>query len=156
MKSLTHVAIAAAIAALCSSPMAADDAAKPAAKAKSEKSHSALQNKAKGLALAQETIEDISESQLAVAQHVLTGTSSCEFNQSVQVAAAPQKKGYFNVEFKGKSYLMAPENTTTGAVRLEDKKNGVMWLQIANKSMLMNSKIGQRMVDNCVHPRQRT
>jgi hypothetical protein len=32
----------------------------------------------------------------------------------------------------------------------------MMWLQIANKSMLMNSKIGQRMVDNCVHPSQKT
>ena len=51
---------------------------------------------------------------------------------------------------------MTPEHTTTGAVRLEDKKNGMMWLQIANKSMLMNSKIGQRMVDNCVHPSQKT
>jgi hypothetical protein len=30
-----------------------------------------------------------------------------------------------------------------------------MWLQIANKSMLMNSRAGQRMVDNCVHPGQR-
>jgi len=68
----------------------------------------------------------------------------------------PGQKGWFNVEYKGKSYLMTPEHTTTGAVRLEDKKNGMMWLQIANKSMLMNSKIGQRMVDNCVHPSQKT
>ena len=74
---------------------------------------------------------------------------------AVNVAAVPNQKGWFNVEYKGKSYLMAPESTTTGAVRLEDKKNGMMWLQIANKSMLMNSKIGQRMVDNCLHPEQR-
>jgi len=87
---------------------------------------------------------------------VLLGQSRCEFDQSVNVAAVPGQKGWFNVEYKGKSYLMTPEHTTTGAVRLEDKKNGMMWLQIANKSMLMNSKIGQRMVDNCVHPSQKT
>jgi len=98
----------------------------------------------------------LSPEQLSAADRVLLGQSRCEFNQSVNVAAVPGQKGWFNVEFKGKSYLMAPEATTTGAVRLEDKKNGMMWLQIANKSMLMNSKIGQRMVDNCVHPNQRT
>ena len=98
----------------------------------------------------------LSSEQLTTADRVLLGQSRCEFDQSVNVAAVPNQKGWFNVEFKGKSYLMAPESTTTGAVRLEDKKNGMMWLQIANKSMLMNSKIGQRMVDNCVHPKQAT
>ena len=98
----------------------------------------------------------LSPEQLSAADRVLLGQSRCEFNQSVNVAAVPGQKGWFNVEFKGKSELMAPEATTTGAVRIEDKKNGMMWLQIANKSMLMNSKIGQRMVDNCVHPNQRT
>ena len=97
----------------------------------------------------------LSPEQLTTADRVLVGQSRCEFEQSVHVAAVPNQKGWFNVEFKGKSYLMAPEATTTGAVRLEDKKNGMMWLQIANKSMLMNSKIGQRMVDNCVHPSQK-
>jgi hypothetical protein len=97
----------------------------------------------------------LSSEQLTTADRVLLGQSRCEFDQSVNVAAVPGQKGWFNVEYKGKSYLMTPEHTTTGAVRLEDKKNGMMWLQIANKSMLMNSKIGQRMVDNCVHPSQK-
>ncbi|HEY6354848.1 MAG TPA: hypothetical protein VIY30_10190 [Burkholderiaceae bacterium] len=105
---------------------------------------------------AAQQVAALSSDQLHTADRVLVGQSRCEFDQSVNVAAVPGQKGWFNVEFKGKSYLMAPEATTTGAVRLEDKKNGMMWLQIANKSMLMNSKIGQRMVDNCVHPSQRT
>ena len=132
MKRLS-IAIAAAVGVSIAAPLsvsANDKAAKPAASLSSE--------------------------QLVTADRVLLGQSQCEFNQSVNVAAVPGQKGWFNVEFKGKSYLMAPEHTTTGAVRLEDKKNGMMWLQIANKSMLMNSKIGQRMVDNCVHPSQRT
>lgn len=101
-------------------------------------------------------LPDLSPEQLANAERVLTGPSACEFNQSVSVDAAPEKTGYFKVGFKGKSYVMAPEPTTTGAVRLEDKKNGLVWLQIANKSMLMNAKAGRRMVDNCVHPTQKT
>ncbi|RZS57243.1 hypothetical protein [Sphaerotilus mobilis] len=101
-------------------------------------------------------LPDLSPEQLANAERVLTGASACEFDQSVSVDAVKDKAGYFKVGYKGKSWVMAPEPTTTGAVRLEDKKNGLVWLQIANKSMLMNAKIGRRMVDNCVHPTQKT
>jgi len=141
MKRLS-IAIAAAVGVSFAAPLsvlAADKAAKPAAKP-----------------AAQQQVATLSSDQLHTADRVLLGQSRCEFDQSVNVAAVPNQKGWFNVEYKGKSYLMAPESTTTGAVRLEDKKNGMMWLQIANKSMLMNSKIGQRMVDNCVHPKQAT
>jgi hypothetical protein len=145
MKRLTFVAIAAALSIAAPLGAVANDKAKPAAKpaAKSAAKPAAQQQAA------------LSADQLSTADRVLTGQSRCEFDQSVNVAAVPNQKGWFNVEYKGKSYLMAPESTTTGAVRLEDKKNGMMWLQIANKSMLMNSKIGQRMVDNCVHPSQK-
>jgi hypothetical protein len=110
--------------------------------------------KAKAAAATGAAAAALTPDQLAVAGRVHTGAADCEFSQSVQVEKAGQD-GWFNVSHKGKRYLMAPENTTTGAVRLEDKKTGVMWLQIANKSMLMNSKAGQRMVDNCTHPAQR-
>ncbi len=96
----------------------------------------------------------LSAGQISAADRVLTGKVKCEFDQSIDVAPVSGKKGYFNVAFKGKTYTMVPEATTTGAVRLEDKKAGMMWLQIANKSMLMNTKAGQRMVDNCQHPSQ--
>ncbi len=98
----------------------------------------------------------LSAGQLSAAERVLTGKVNCEFDQSIDVAAVNGKKGYFNVAYKGKTYNMVPEATTTGAVRLEDKKAGMMWLQIANKSMLMNTKAGQRMVDNCQHPSQKS
>ena len=29
-----------------------------------------------------------------------------------------------------------------------------MWLQVANKSMLINRKLGQRMADECMSPEQ--
>jgi len=96
----------------------------------------------------------LSADQLATAERVLTGKIECELNQSVDVATT-DKPGHFKLSFKGKSYDLVPEATTSGAVRLEDKKAGVVWIQIANKSMLMNAKAGQRMVDGCVHDKQR-
>ncbi|MBT9458191.1 MAG: hypothetical protein IV097_16350 [Burkholderiaceae bacterium] len=99
--------------------------------------------------------EVLSEEQLAAAQHVNRGDAQCEFNQTIKVQPHPQRPGLFQVLFKNQIFTMAPEPTTTGAVRLEDKRNGMMWLQIPTKSMLMNSRIGQRMVDSCTHSEQR-
>ena len=49
---------------------------------------------------------------------------------------------------------MFPVVTTTGAIRLEDHKAGAVWLQLANKSMLMNHKLGKRLADACMSPEQ--
>nr|WP_316640093.1 hypothetical protein [uncultured Roseateles sp.] len=99
--------------------------------------------------------ENLSPDQLAAAERVNRGDAQCEFNQTVKVQPHPQRPGLFQVLFKNQIFTMAPEPTTTGAVRLEDKRNGMMWLQIPTKSMLMNSRIGQRMVDSCTHSEQR-
>ena len=164
MKRMTLLAMAAALAcgvsiASAQTGSAASDKsvalAKPAAKPAATPSRKELQSQAKGLALATETVESISQTQLDIASRVLTGKADCEFNQNVDVQPMTGKPGMFKVGFKGDSYAMVPQETTTGAVRLEDKKAGVMWLQIPSKSMLMNSKVGQRMVDACMHAEQR-
>ncbi len=100
-------------------------------------------------------LPELSAEQQANGERVLLGAQACEFDQTVTVQPHTEPKGYFDVAYKGKTYVLAPEPTTTGAIRLEDKKNGLVWIQIANKSMLMNSKKGQRVVDNCVHPSQK-
>lgn len=115
-----------------------------------------LKSEAKGLALASETAEIISANQLGIAARVLTGRAYCEYNQSVDVAAIREHPGMFRVRFKDASYVMVPEETTTGAVRLTDKKAEVVWLQIPAKSMLLNNRAGQRMVDRCTQATQRT
>ncbi len=130
---------------------AADDAAKAPRNA----SHKALKNEAKGLALATETVEKISPAQMEAAARVLTGRAECEFGQHVDLEAIDAKPGHFKLSFKNVSYTMVPQETTTGAVRLEDKKAGMVWIQIPAKSMLMNAKIGQRVADSCTQSAQR-
>jgi hypothetical protein len=51
-------------------------------------------------------------------------------------------------------FRMVPVSTVTGAIRLEDRQAGAVWLQLPNKSMLMNQKIGQRMADGCMSQSQ--
>jgi hypothetical protein len=114
-----------------------------------------LRNEAKGLALATDVSETISDNQMQIANRVLTGTAQCEFNQGVTIEPVAAKPGVFRVTFKQVAYLMVPYETTTGAVRLEDKKSGVVWLQIPSKSMMMDQTAGKRMVDSCTMAEQR-
>ncbi len=80
---------------------------------------------------------------------VHTGHMVCELGNSVTVTPDPQQPARFVVQMKKFTYYMTPVATTTGAVRLEDTQAGAMWLQLPHKSMLMNSKLGQRMADEC-------
>lgn len=128
-------------------------ATQPAKKPLSQ-SRKEIKSEAKGLALATDVTETISDNQLLISNRVLTGSAQCEFNQTVDVQPIRDQPGHFKVAFNKASWTMTPQETTTGAVRLEDKRNGIVWLQIPTKSMMMNQKIGQRMVDSCMHAEQ--
>ena len=91
---------------------------------------------------------------LAIAQQIHQGLMPCEMGASVRVQADAAAPGYFHVQGKGFRYRMYPVRTSTGALRLEDKKAGAVWLQLANKSMLMDQKKGRRVADDCAHPDQ--
>jgi hypothetical protein len=131
----------------------ADTAAKP--KKTQAAKRTPAKTEPKGIVVTADSVETININQLEIANRVMTGTAQCEFEQTVSVQRIDDRPGHFRVGFKNASYTMVPQETTTGAVRLEDKKAGVMWLQIPAKSMLMNSKAGQRMVDGCTQQQQR-
>ena len=96
----------------------------------------------------------LSPAELAIAERVHVGRIACELGAHVSLKADPAAPGHFDVEGKGFKYRMTPVATTTGTVRLEDPKGGAVWLQIANKSMLMDQKRGQRLADECMSPEQ--
>jgi len=93
--------------------------------------------------------------QLAAAAMTHFGDYACEFDQSVNVHLTPNNDGYVDVRYKTRIWTMKPVLSSTGALRLEDVRGQLLMLQIANKSMLMDTQLGQRILDNCVHEKQR-
>jgi hypothetical protein len=152
------LALAAALACL---PASASDAAKPPA-AKPAATKPAAKAPAKkpaapaAAAAATAAAVALTPGQLDAAQRVFTGKADCEFGEKIDVAAIDGKPGHFHLKHKTATYTLVPEETTTGAVRLEDKRAGIVWLQIPAKSMLMNAKIGQRVADNCLMQQQKS
>ena len=92
--------------------------------------------------------------ELSIAERVHVGHLPCELGASIRMTADANSPGYFDLQGKGYKYRMRPVATSTGAIRLEDEKAGAVWLQLANKSMLMDQKNGRRLADECAHPDQ--
>ena len=101
-----------------------------------------------------DTNATLNPAQLAIAKMVHTGTIKCELGASVTVTPDDKKPGFFTVGHGSAKYRVHPIESRTGAIRLEDPRAGVMWLQLGNKSMLMNQKVGQRLADECQAPQQ--
>lgn len=96
----------------------------------------------------------LSPAALELAERVQVGHVPCELGASVSVEADSRTPGYFHVRLGKETFHMAPVVTSTGAMRLEDPHAGAVWLQLANKSMLMSTKLGRRLADACMSPSQ--
>jgi hypothetical protein len=96
----------------------------------------------------------LSPQELAIAERIEVGHIPCELGASVSVVADAHVRGYFDVQINKLKFRMAPMVTSTGAIRLEDPEAGAVWLQLSNKSMLMNQKTGTRLADACTSPAQ--
>ncbi len=127
--------------------------AKASATSSRTRLHSGAMQVAAGISAAEVAL---TPEELAIAEEVHTGRMACELGAFVQIERDAQAPGRFHVEGKGFKYHMTPVTSATGAVRLEDQRAGAVWIQIANKSMLMNQKLGQRMADECMSPQQFT
>ena len=90
---------------------------------------------------------------LLVSEKVVLGAVPCELGAKV-VVKQDSSAGRFLLQLGRQSFRMEPTLTTTGAIRLEDPATGVVWLQLGNKSMLLNQRLGKRLADACVNLHQ--
>jgi hypothetical protein len=87
--------------------------------------------------------------------HVFLGRFPCEANQIVSLQEVPNAPGQYLLHFKKFKFKLVAVSTYSGVVRLEDPFTGATWVQLNSKSMLMDSRRGQRLVDDCQHPSQK-
>ena len=91
---------------------------------------------------------------MAISEQVHLGTIPCELGQKVVLTADPLSPGRFYMAIQQHRFHLTPVASRTGAIRLEDAEGGAFWIQLSNKSMLMSSKLGQRLADECQSPAQ--
>lgn len=142
-------------------PAAAPSSARTAAKATATRAKTKAPAK-KRAAVTKKIVEtqlaplpEAQPEQLAAAERVLIGRYECEFNKDILVDRNDKNPGYINLTLGKQSWVTKPVLSSTGAIRLEDTRDEILLLQILTKSMVMNIKTGQRIVDGCVHEVQR-
>jgi Na+-transporting methylmalonyl-CoA/oxaloacetate decarboxylase gamma subunit len=96
----------------------------------------------------------LTDEQLSIAQIVHTGRVACADGKSVTITADAKNAGAFDLSFASVKYDVVPVPTKSGAVRLEDAKTGLVFMQLANKSMLFNERQSRRLADDCISPAQ--
>ena len=100
------------------------------------------------------SVTPLQDEELALSAQVSVGNIPCELGQSVNLRADPDAPGYFHLQLKNQRFHLRPVASATGALRLEDQARGAVWIQLANKSMLMDQKQGRRLADECMSPLQ--
>ena len=154
MNHISHAALAVAVTLGLAHGLANAQATAPA-KPAAQKATTPAQAKKAAAAPAPAPLLPADQTQLDAAERTYFGNYICEFDQSIDVGMNPKTPGYVDVKFKTKIYTMKPIVSSTGALRLEGVKGDMLLIQIANKSMMMDTKVGQRVVDGCVHEKQR-
>jgi hypothetical protein len=152
---MIRIAALAAAFALTSVSALAQQAATPATAKPAAAKTAKPAAKGKKAAPAPKPLAPADQTQLMAAERVYFGDYECDFKQTLQIAMNAKNAGYVDVAFKKSVFTMKPILSSTGALRLEDVTGRTLLIQIANKSMLMDVKAGQRLVDDCVHEKQR-
>ncbi len=98
--------------------------------------------------------EGLSSNQLELAKQFYSGFLSCELGKFVIITPDERSPGHFVLSHKGQQYRVAPVESRTGTLRMEDNRGHAVWIQLPHKSMLMDQKAGARLADECKSPEQ--
>lgn len=77
------------------------------------------------------------------------GMYQCELNRKVHVRSVTPDLQSAVLSWDRKEYTMRAVGTRTGALRYEDAASGLVWLVIVGKSMLLDTRRGQQLANEC-------
>jgi hypothetical protein len=98
--------------------------------------------------------DGLSNNQRDLAKQFYSGFLGCELGKFVIITPDERTPGYFVLSHKGQQYRVAPVESRTGTLRMEDSRGHAVWIQLPHKSMLMDQKAGVRLADECKSPEQ--
>jgi hypothetical protein len=100
---------------------------------------------APGAAIAAQPVTEINPAGLPFR----AGTYRCELNRQVQVRDVAPDLGFAVLNWDRKDYTLRAVGTRSGALRYEDSASGLVWLVIVGKAMLLDTKRGQQLANEC-------
>jgi hypothetical protein len=77
------------------------------------------------------------------------GLYRCDLDRSVDVREVARDMRSAIVRWNKKDYVLRAVAARTGALRYEDPSSGLVWLVIVGKSMLLDTKLGKQLANDC-------
>lgn len=144
MKTISAIILALAGIGCAVSPAFAEEAAKPVKKAVAKKKQPAQEAEAK---------TDEKEPEVAGMTPV---AYDCELGNKLTIYNNASDDQQIALRWNKRVHQLSRVSTTTGAHRFEDSKNGLVWIGIPAKGMLLDSKKGKQLANECRNSEQAT
>ena len=78
-----------------------------------------------------------------------SGTYRCELGKKVEVRRDARKPDQISIDWQGKRRALQRYDSTSGLPRYEDRENGLVWIDLPWKSMLMDANTGSPLANEC-------
>jgi len=77
---------------------------------------------------------------------------SCELNNKVTIYTNDKDDAHIALRWKNRLHRLDRVGTTTGALRFENPKFGLIWIGIPSKGILLDSKLNRQLANECKKP----
>ncbi len=95
--------------------------------------------------------EDLGEANI---EGSVVNNFNCELSNKVTTYYNASDDRHIAIRWKNKVHRMRRIGTSTGANRFENRKAGLVWIHIPSKAMLLDSRKGQQLANECRDPEQ--
>lgn len=79
---------------------------------------------------------------------------ACELNNTLTIYTNAQDDGHIALRWKNRLHRLDRVGTTTGALRFENPKFGLIWIGIPSKGILLDSKLNRQLANECKNAEQ--
>jgi hypothetical protein len=81
---------------------------------------------------------------------------ACELNNKVTIYTNEKDDAHIALRWKNRLHRLERVGTTTGALRFENPKFGLIWIGIPSKGILLDSKLNRQLANECKNAEQAT
>ena len=148
---LAACSVALAAAALCAPASAAPNVHESHPKAVKVLKDKAKSRKANKEEAQQEVAAD--EAEPDITDTVVTDYA-CELNNKITIYTNEKDSGHIALRWKNRLHRLERVGTTTGALRFENTKFGLIWIGIPSKGILLDSKLNRQLANECKNAEQ--
>jgi hypothetical protein len=144
-------AVALAAAGLCAPASAAPNVHESHPKATKVLKEKAKSKKSRKEEAKQQVADDEPEPDLT---DTVVNEYACELNNKVTIYTNEKDGGHIALRWKNRLHRLERVGTTTGALRFENTRFGLIWIGIPSKGILLDSKQNRQLANECKNAEQ--